>query len=207
MPHSRDSRDLASFATALAGELPGNWASDYHRHNGYRDQFPLAEDVWDMNMVSDAIAVYALEHDAVLTGEDGTRLYVIGHPRQTDEFLVGAMAPPGFDPEAFRGVREPDGIAVPDDPFHAAADITTRLLPRYDQAVAQVRHNAARLAPPAPDSAPDSTAERVVMTWTGDGELAAKPESQQASKPASRRDPARDRLHLPSGRAGVRAVQ
>lgn len=137
-----DTRDLESFAAALADELPGNWRSAYHRHEQYPGQFPIAEDVWDMNLVSAAIAECALEHAAVLTRDDGTRLYLIARPRHHDEFLVGAMAPPGLDPEAFRGVREPDGIAVPDDPFRAAEDIAADLLPRYTKAVAQVHHNA-----------------------------------------------------------------
>ncbi|MGW2917774.1 hypothetical protein ACWDBF_07905 [Streptomyces angustmyceticus] len=179
LPELRDPRDLESFATALADELPGQWRSEYHRHAQYSDQFPLAEDVWDMNMVSGAIADIVLEHDAVLTRDDGTRLYVIGRPRHSDEYLVAAMAPPGFAPEAFRGVREPDGIAVPDDPFRAADDIMVDLLPRYDKALAQVRHDAAHPAPPPRATAP--APERVVMTWFGDGLLAAKSESQEAA--------------------------
>ncbi|MEU2874220.1 hypothetical protein ABZ769_34355 [Streptomyces olivoreticuli] len=181
MPDLQDTaRDLESFATALADELPGNWRSEYHRHAEYSDQFPIAEDVWDMDMVSGAIADIVLEHDAVLTRDDGVRLYVIGRPGHADEYLVGAMAPPGFDPEAFRGVREPDGIAVPDDPFRAADDITTDLLPRYDKAAARVQHNADHPAPPA--TAPAPAPERVVMTWFGDGLLAARPESRQAAR-------------------------
>ncbi|WP_405889834.1 hypothetical protein OG427_07245 [Streptomyces sp. NBC_00133] len=182
MPDRHDSRDLESFATALADELPGQWRSEYHRHAEYPDQFPIAEDVWDMNMVSGAIAEVVLEHDAVLTRDDGVRLYIISRPRHHDEYLVGAMAPPGFEPDAFRGVREPDGIAVPDDPFRAADDITVDLLPRYDKALAQVQHNAAHPAPPAPAPAPAPEPERVVMTWFGDGLLAVKPESQEAAR-------------------------
>ncbi|WP_367435070.1 hypothetical protein [Streptomyces celluloflavus] len=180
MPDLRDKRDLESFAAALADELPGQWRSQYHRHAEYRDQFPLAEDVWDMNMVTHAIVEVVLEHNAVLTRDDGARLYVIGRPRHDDEFLVGAMAPPGFAPEAFRGVREPDGIAVPDDPYRAADDITVDLLPRYDKAVAEVQHNAAHPTPPTPAPAP--APERVVLTWFGDGLLAAKTTSPEAAK-------------------------
>ncbi|MFF4161551.1 hypothetical protein [Streptomyces sp. NPDC001678] len=180
MPDPTDTHDLEPFAHILADELPGNWTSEYHRHAEYSDQFPVTEDVWDMNLVSGAIAKYVLGHDAVLTRDDGARLYVTGRPGHPDEYLVGAMAPPGFDPKAFRGVREPDGIAVPDDPFRAADDIATGLLPRYDKAVAQVQHNAAHPRQPAP--APSPAPELVVMTWFGDGMLAAKPDSPQAAK-------------------------
>ncbi|MFI1183578.1 hypothetical protein ACH4UT_29095 [Streptomyces sp. NPDC020799] len=180
MPDPTTLRDLESFAQVLAGELPGRWTSHYHRHAEYADQFPVAEDVWDMNLVSGAIAEYVLGHDAVLTRDDGARLYVTGRPRHPDEYLVGAIAPTGFEPEAFRGVHEPDGIPVPHDPFRAAKDIASDLLPRYKKAVAQVQHNAAHPSPPVP--APAREPERVVMTWFGDGMLAAKADSPQAAK-------------------------
>ncbi|MFB7270787.1 hypothetical protein [Streptomyces sp. NPDC056244] len=180
MPDPRDTRDLESFAAALADELPGHWRSEYHRHTAYPDQFSLAEDVWDLNLVSAAVAEDVLEHDAVLTREDGARLYVTGRPRQDEEYLVAAMAPPGIAPEAFRGVREPDGIAVPDDPFRAADDITADLLPRYDKALAQVQHNAQGFA--EQQAAPAGAgAERVVMTWADDGRLVARPGSEEAA--------------------------
>ncbi|MEU3188415.1 hypothetical protein ABZ707_30110 [Streptomyces sp. NPDC006923] len=178
MPDPRDTRDLESFAMALADELPGQWRSEYHRHAVYDDQFSLSEDVWDMNLVSAAIAEYVLEHDAVLTRDDGARLYVTGRPRQDEEYLVAVMAPKNV-PEAFRGVREPDGIAVPDDPFRAADDITAHLLPRYDKALAQVQHNAQSLAPRA--AAPSGGADQVVMTWADDGRLVARPASETAA--------------------------
>ncbi|MFB6987945.1 hypothetical protein ACFC0C_16390 [Streptomyces sp. NPDC056178] len=177
MPDLNDTHDLESFAIALADELPGNWRSEYHLHEQYPDQFAIADDVWDMNMVSGALAEYVLEQDAVLTRDDGTRLYVIGRPRSDEEYLVAAMAPNGFEPEAFRGVREPDGIAVEDDPVLAASDVVLDLLPRYDKAVAQVQHNGAHPASRAP-----APAEHVVMTWFGDGLLAAKSTSQEAAK-------------------------
>ncbi|MFI1013113.1 hypothetical protein [Streptomyces sp. NPDC020965] len=178
MPDTPDMHDLESFAIALADELPGAWRSDYHQHTDYPEQFSHAEEVWDMNLVSGAVAAAVLGQDAVLTRDDGTRLYVIGRPGAEEEFLVGAMAPPNIAPEAFRGVREPDGIAVPDDPSRAAEDITVDLLPRYDKALTQVQHNAAH---PAPATAPVPVREAVTMTWLGEGLLAAKPESQKAA--------------------------
>ncbi|MFJ9033617.1 hypothetical protein ACIRQP_34965 [Streptomyces sp. NPDC102274] len=180
MPDLKDPRDLESFGIALADELPGHWHSTYHRHAEYADQFPLADDVWDMNLVSAAIADIVLEQDAVLTRDDGARLYVIGRPRHDEEYLVAAMAPSGLGPEAFRGVREPDGIAVPDDPARAAKDVTSDLLPRYEKAAALVQHNVDHPAPAPLSPAPEP--ERVVMTWYGDGLLAAKSTSQEAAR-------------------------
>ncbi|ALO96689.1 hypothetical protein SHL15_5625 [Streptomyces hygroscopicus subsp. limoneus] len=167
--------DLASFAIALADELPGNWTSEHQTHTQYPDQFARAEQVWDMNLVAHAIAEHVLDQDAVLTRDDGTRLYVIARPRHGEEFLVGAMAPAGIRPEAFRTVREPDGIAVPDDPARAAEDITTDLLPRYDKALAQVHDNAARMSAA---SAP----ELVVITMTGRDFHVTKPERPEAAQ-------------------------
>ncbi|MEV0259023.1 hypothetical protein AB0H82_32760 [Streptomyces sp. NPDC050732] len=167
--------DLASFAIALADELPGNWTSEHQTHAQYPDQFARAEHVWDMNLVAQAIAEHVLDQDAVLTRDDGTRLYVIARPRSGEEFLVGAIAPAGMPAEAFHTVREPDGISVPDDPAQAAADIATALLPRYDKALAQVRDNAARLAPTSP---PDL----VVITLSGRDFHVTKPDRADAAQ-------------------------
>ncbi|WP_282793113.1 hypothetical protein [Streptomyces sp. CC224B] len=167
--------DLASFATALADELPGNWSSEHLRHAQYPDQFDRAEHVWDMNLVTHAIAEHVLDQDAVLTRDDGARLYVITRPRRGEEFLVGAIAPADIPAEAFRSVREPDGIVVPDDPVQAAADITANLLPRYDKALIQVRDNAARLAPAPPP-------ELVVITLSGRDFHVSKPDRADAVK-------------------------
>lgn len=167
--------DLASFAIALAEALPGNWTSEHQRHAQYPDQFTRAEHVWDMDLVAHAIAQHVLDQDAVLTRDDGTRLYVIAHPRRDEEFLVGAMAPADIAPEAFRTVREPDGIAVPDDPERAAEDIATDLLPRYDNALAQVHGNAARMSAA---SAP----ELVVITMAGRDFHVTKPERPEAAQ-------------------------
>ncbi|MEV7169296.1 hypothetical protein AB0O18_06355 [Streptomyces sp. NPDC093224] len=175
-----DSRDVESFATILSEELPGNWTVHHHQHQRHEDQFLHAEHVWDLNDVAAALAEYALGADAHLTCDDGTRLYVTLHPRHEEEFLVAAMAPSGIAPEAFAGVREPDGIAVPADPERAARAITADLLPRYDIALAQVRHNA--MNPPQPLPAPGSQPQQVVMTWLEDGSLAAVTTTRPAAE-------------------------
>ncbi|WP_051842157.1 hypothetical protein [Streptomyces sp. NRRL F-5193] len=173
-----DDRDLESFATVLAEHLPGNWMVEYHPHQGDEDQFRHAEDVWDLNLVSGAIAEFVLREDAHLIRQDGTRLYVTIRPLHDDEFLVAAIAPTGsIAAEAFEGVREPDGIAVPGDPERAAHAVTADLLPRYEVALAQVRH--AVMNPPQPASRPDTT---VVMTWREDGSLAATTTARPASE-------------------------
>ncbi|WP_329025759.1 hypothetical protein [Streptomyces sp. NBC_00690] len=176
--HDIEAHDLESFAAVLADELPGAWVSTHQQHTEQADQYARAEDVWDMNLIADALAHRVLGQDAVLTRDDGTRLYLIGRPGAEEEFLVAAMAPPGIPARAFQAVREPDGIAVPADPFRAADAITGDLLPRYDKALAQVQHNAVH---PPPAMAPAPAREAVTMTWFGDGLLAAKPGSQKAA--------------------------
>ncbi|AJT62529.1 hypothetical protein T261_0840 [Streptomyces lydicus] len=163
---------LSSFAAVLTGELPGIWTSEYHPDRGGNiDHDALTDQVWDMNEVAEALAEHAVDHCAVLTRDDGTRLFVMDPLGRDEGFLIAAMAPHDLPADAFRGVREPDGIAVAADPFSAAEDITLDLLPRYDKALAQVQHNAAPLAAP-----PAAEPEQVVMTWAGDALVVDKPE-------------------------------
>ncbi|AVH55685.1 MULTISPECIES: hypothetical protein [Streptomyces] len=163
---------LGSFAAVLADELPGAWTSTYHLDRGGNNvHHTLTDRVWDMNEVADALAKRTVEHCAVLTRDDGTRLFVTDPLGQGEGYLIAAMAPTDVPDEAFRGVREPDGIAVAADPFSAAEDIHYDLLPRYDKALAHVRNNAARLA-----ARTAAEPERVVMTWSGDALVVDKPD-------------------------------
>lgn len=170
---------LASFADVLAGELPGAWTRTYHPPEAKDGLAELADSVWDMNLVAESLAAGPLRQAAVLTRADGARLAVINRNDKQDGFLVAAIAPANLPPEAFRGIREPDGIALSDDPFQAAETIAVDLLARYDAALAQVRHNAAALSG-EPDAVNPSQADRVVLTWQGDGSLAATPADSTA---------------------------
>ncbi|MFD8646279.1 MULTISPECIES: hypothetical protein [Streptomyces] len=162
---------LASFASVLAGELPGRWTSEYHPdHGGHANYDDLTVDVWDMDQVAEATATYIVDHCAVLTRDDGTRLFVMDRKGRGEGFLIAALAPGALPVAAYQGVREPDGIAVPEDPFRAAEDVVLSLLPRYDKALAQVRHNASRLASSPPHGA------NLVMAWSGDALVVAPPE-------------------------------
>lgn len=169
MHADRDPDELYSFAAILTQHLPGTWTQELRQHTGHDDRQELIADVWDMNRVAHALAQHPPTHDVILTRHDGLRLFLIDHPRYDDEFLVAAMAPADTPAEAFRGVREPDGIAIDADPEQAADAITAILLPRYEAALAQVQDNAARLSHP-------SQPETLVMTWTESGDLAASTE-------------------------------
>ncbi|MGW3056510.1 hypothetical protein ACWC98_11295 [Streptomyces goshikiensis] len=164
MPH-HDPDELDSYAVILTHLLPGTWTRELRQHDIHADQHVLTASVWDMNQVAEALAARPLEHDVILTRDDGRRLFLMDHPRYEDEFLIAVMAPVGVHAEAFRGVREPDGIAIPGDPERAAEAVITDLLPRYETALAQVNANTARLTSAA--SRPDT----LVMTWTESGDL------------------------------------
>ncbi|CAM5326352.1 hypothetical protein [Streptomyces abikoensis] len=165
MPHRAD---LSAFADALALRLPGTWTSQYHPHPDYPAQFRIAEELWDMAHAHWAVAEFVLDHDAVLAGPGGKRLYVIDRPLNQNEFIVAALAPPGLDDHLFRGVPEPNGITVGTDPARAAATVARRLLPRYDKALAEVHRRAAiEQAPSVQRTA------RVDFAWQADGSLTA----------------------------------
>ncbi|WP_329309207.1 hypothetical protein [Streptomyces microflavus] len=168
MPRNQPSLD--AFAVELAARLPGDWTSEYHHHNSYSDQFPVAERLWDAGHVNWAVSEYVLGHDAVLTGPAGQELYIVERPHHRGQFLVAALAPPGFKPHHFKGVPEPNGIVVLGEPARAAVAITHRLLPRYARAVEAVRDQA-RLQPdpPAHRQAPPEAAKIVTLTRYSDG--------------------------------------
>ncbi|OAR22582.1 hypothetical protein A8W25_23490 [Streptomyces sp. ERV7] len=171
-----DPDELASFAAILTQLLPGTWTSAHRLHTAHDDQFFLTADVWDMNQVAEVIAHRPLKHDVILTRDDGRRLFLIDHPHHEDEFLVAAMARADTHAEAFRDVREPDGIAIPADPEQATEAITTHLLPRYESALAQVQDNAARI------TRPSVKADTLVLTWTETGDLSATTEEPDVAE-------------------------
>ncbi|WP_338676811.1 hypothetical protein V1460_30455 [Streptomyces sp. SCSIO 30461] len=157
---------LGSYADILAGELPGTWRSAHHRHETYLSD--IADRVWDLDLIADALAEHPLRQAVVLSRPDGAQLVVLDRHDDRAGFLVAALALPSLPDEAYRDVPEPNGIALADDPFLSAEQVAGDLLARYDTALAQVRHNAAACIPA---SQPD----RVVMAWQPDGSLATVP--------------------------------
>ncbi|MEV8410412.1 hypothetical protein AB0R12_32925 [Streptomyces niveus] len=162
------SEHLASYADLLAGELPGAWTSTCHPPEDKDDLAELTDRIWDLNLVAASLATHPLRQAAVLTRTDGAQLTVLDRYDGHDGFLVAALAPRALPDEAYRAVREPDGIAVTDDPFLSAEQVASDLLVRYDTALAQARHHTIGGVHP---SQPD----RVVMTWQPDGSVATAP--------------------------------
>ncbi|WP_073947954.1 hypothetical protein [Streptomyces kebangsaanensis] len=174
MHHHEHSERLASYADVLAGELPGAWTSTYHPSDHKDDLAELAHRVWDLDLIAESLAEHPLQQAAILTRPDGAQLVLLDRHDERDGFLIAAVAPRDLPDEAYRSVREPNGIALPDDPFQGAEQVAGDLLARYDIALAQVRHNAAANVQP---SQPD----RVVLTWQSDGSLAAAPVGKTAT--------------------------
>ncbi|MFG3293399.1 hypothetical protein ACGF3G_31935 [Streptomyces sp. NPDC048179] len=171
MPPART--DLNAFATDLAFRLPGIWNSEYHHHAAYKDQFPLAEQLWDLGHVDWVVSKFVLTHDAVLHGPDGKRLFVTDRPLHPHQFVVAPLEPDDahLKPHHFVGVTEPNGIAVPNNPVRASTRIARRLLPRYEHALQTVRRNAVEQPEPPHRPAPPQVTQVVTLTWYDDGTL------------------------------------
>ncbi|MER0445781.1 hypothetical protein ABR738_14625 [Streptomyces sp. Edi4] len=167
--------DLSDFARALAGCLPGAWTSEYQRHATYEDQFPRTVQLWDAGHVDYIVSQYVLTHDAVLHGPGDQRLYVADRPLYPYQFVVAPLAPDtsGVKPHHFDGVEEPNGITVPNDPARAAAQVTRRVLPRYEQALEAVLDNVANQPDPSHRSAPPQVDQVLTLTLYDDGALGA----------------------------------
>jgi hypothetical protein len=172
--HDHDSEHLASFADVLANELPDTWNSVYHPSEHKDNLAELPGRIWDMDLVAESLAQHPLRHAAVLTRQDGAQLVVLDRHDERDGFLIAAVAPRSLPDEAYRGIPEPNGIALTDDPFQSAELVAGDLLSRYDAALTQVRHNASTSVQP-------SQPERVVLTWQADGSLASAPVGETAS--------------------------
>ncbi|MER7539427.1 hypothetical protein ABTX77_32275 [Streptomyces sp. NPDC097704] len=151
--------DLSAFAAALADRLPGRWTSEYEEHGSYDEQFAAAEGLWDAGHVDYIVSQYVLSRHAVLSHQDGRQLYITDRPLYRHQFVVAPLEPvgPRIKPHHFAGVQEPNGIAVPNQPARAAAQVLLRLLPRYQDALDSVLRNAAvqpaRLPVPPPTNA------------------------------------------------------
>ncbi|MFB6946914.1 MULTISPECIES: hypothetical protein [unclassified Streptomyces] len=165
MHDHEDTERLASYADILAGELPGTWTTTHLPPEAKDDLAELIDRVWDLNLVAESLAEHPLQQAAILSRPDGAQLVVIDHHDDPDGFLIAAVAPRNLPDEAYRRVREPNGIALSDDPFQAVEQITGYLLPRYETSLAQVRYKAIENVQP-------SQADQVVLIWQPDGSLA-----------------------------------
>ncbi|WP_125521647.1 hypothetical protein [Streptomyces sp. WAC 06783] len=166
MPQPRT--DLSRFASRLAYHLPGDWHYRYRRHSAYPEQFRHGQQVWGYGPALQAIHEFVLEHEVVMGGPDGQRLYIIDRPLRRDQFLVAPLIPAancGSDP--FDEVAGPNGIAVPADGARAAAAVSRRLLPHYRDALSVLRQHAGQ--PPVSRTAPAVESRTVALRLGSDG--------------------------------------
>ncbi|MDF3140881.1 MULTISPECIES: hypothetical protein [unclassified Streptomyces] len=167
--HDHDTSErLASYADVLAGELPDTWTSSHLPADAKDDLAELADRIWDLDLVAAMLAEQPLQQAAVLSRPDGAQLVVLDRHDARDGFLIAAVAPRALPDEAYRAVPEPNGIALSDDPFLSAEQISGDLLARYDSALAQARRNALGGIQP-------SQTDRLVLTWQDDGSVATAP--------------------------------
>ncbi|MFE3329019.1 hypothetical protein [Streptomyces sp. NPDC059176] len=172
MPSRPDRADLAAFARALAERLPdGPWTTTYTRHGNYPDQIHTTAALWDAGAVGYAASNFVLGHQAILARLDGSRLLIFERPFRPQQFMIGALEPEASPDDAFYQVAEPNGIATPDEPVRAAAQVARRLLPRFEAALRQVRHNTTHPVPRRP--APAVIPAKVSMAWYPDGAVGA----------------------------------
>jgi hypothetical protein len=171
--HDHDiSERLASYADVLAGELPGTWTTLHLPPDAKDDLAELADRIWDLDLVAARLAEHPLQQAIVLNRPDGAQLVLLDRPGAREGSLIAAVAPRALPGEAYRTVPEPNGIALADDPFLSAEQISEDLLARYDRALAQVRHHALGGARSRPD--------RLVLTWQPDGSIATAPADDRA---------------------------
>ncbi|MFC9502740.1 hypothetical protein [Streptomyces sp. NPDC057002] len=173
MHDHENSERLASYADVLAGELPGTWTSSHLPPDAKDDLIELAERIWDLDLIAASLAEHPLKQAAVLTRTDGAQLVLLDRHDGREGFLIAAVAPSELPDEAYRGVNEPNGIALADDPFTGAELVAGDLLARYDAALAQARLNATEEVLP-------SQADRLVLTWQPDGSVATAPVDDRA---------------------------
>ncbi|MDF3291885.1 hypothetical protein [Streptomyces silvisoli] len=148
--------DLPEFATALADRLPGTWMTVAEYFTERFQQHQATERLWAAGHLDWAVREFVHDETALLIGPGDELLLVFDRPLRRDQFLVGAVAPPGVDGN-LRLTSAPDGVAVSRDPARAASTVSRRLLPRYHQAVDDVR---------LPALAPDATSRPACPTPT-----------------------------------------
>ena len=69
--------ELATFAPAVAGRLPGNWTSQFNPTTTGQEHYATLERLWDeAGHVASLIEDYVHTDDVLLHGPDGQQLYV-----------------------------------------------------------------------------------------------------------------------------------
>ncbi|MFJ1795283.1 hypothetical protein [Kitasatospora griseola] len=99
--------------------------------------------LWDLGVAHWALLDFVNDQVGQLSHPAGMDLVVLRRPLRSRQYLVAALVPVGHGlAHQVQDHAVPFGIAVADDPVRAAADVTRRLLPSYQQALRTVGHSA-----------------------------------------------------------------
>jgi hypothetical protein len=135
--------DLHKTTAAVAERMHSDWTVEMRDLTDAQGE--LADQVWDLGSLHGALSIHALGEAAILTGPESMRLVAVRQPGNRDQILVGALRPtnvPRDVLDAYGDEAMPWAIAVSSEPARAAAEIRQRFLPRYHQALWQVRVRA-----------------------------------------------------------------
>ncbi|MFF2955719.1 hypothetical protein ACFVVU_30780 [Kitasatospora sp. NPDC057965] len=128
---------LAAFTRALAPRLPGEWTADVMDLPTAAARNALHERLWDLAHADWALGEFMYSTAGVLHGPADRELLVLPRPHpHVGQYIVAPLLPAAFG-RTTDGVEHlaPHGITVQPDSVRAAAAVTGRLLPRYDQAI------------------------------------------------------------------------
>ncbi len=99
--------------------------------------------LWDLGTAYWALIDFVNNQVGQLSHPAGLDLVVLRRPCRSRQYLVAALVPLGHGlAYQVQDRAVPFGIAVADNPARAAADVTRRLLPSYQQALRAVGHSA-----------------------------------------------------------------
>ncbi|MFB7270774.1 hypothetical protein [Streptomyces sp. NPDC056244] len=126
-------RYLGEVAEDLAAQLPGTWNATLSVHSHPIWQEDLVPWLWDSGELTQAVQTARVPYTATLSNGAGIELLLIERPgHDQDAYIVGAVAPEGFD-DNYEEPNAPASLiaAAPE----LAAAITDRFLPAYQQAL------------------------------------------------------------------------
>ncbi|MGW2544721.1 hypothetical protein ACWC5I_28545, partial [Kitasatospora sp. NPDC001574] len=115
---------------------PGRWTPSTTTLTTGAARNAVHDRLWDLAHASWALETFVHESAGLLRGPGGRELLVLPRPHpHSGQYIAAALLPEVLGSAYDHAERAPHGIAVGPDPARAAAAVTGRLLPRYDQAL------------------------------------------------------------------------
>ncbi|MGW4200328.1 hypothetical protein [Streptomyces sp. NPDC004726] len=127
---------LGDIADTIARQLPGPWTSTVEVYSHPVWQEDLMPWLWDSGELTQAVQDGQVLYAAQLTNKNaGINLLLIERPGHPAGYVVGAFESTDFDDTYDNHAHPPASAALPQDPYRAAAEIASRYLPAYHQAL------------------------------------------------------------------------